>query len=304
MQKICQQLPEWLTQTSEWYTDEGIEKMIGLIGNTLPAIQFGVETALLDLRNGGKRIIFKNDFSAGKTGIPINGLIWMGKPEFMRQQIDEKLMQGYTCLKLKIGALDFDKECELLGYIRKQYPAEQITLRVDANGAFSTGDALEKLKILAQYDLHSIEQPIRQGQWSEMASLCRHTPLLIALDEELIGVIDKKQELLQTIHPQFIILKPSLLGGFHHSLEWIKLAEKMNIGWWITSALESNIGLNAISQFTASLNNPLPQGLGTGQLYSNNITSPLEISKGYLHYNLARSWSDILKMERSIKNYF
>lgn len=294
LQQICRTLPEWLEQTPEWHTGEGIRQIINRIGNSFPAIQFGVETALLDLHNGGKRIIFENNFSVGKNGILINGLIWMGKPEFMRRQIDEKLSQGYTCLKMKIGALDFEKECELLSYIRKQYPADQITLRVDANGAFAIEDAIGKLKTLSQYDLHSIEQPIRQGQPQILANLCKQTPLPIALDEELIGVMesDEKKELLQQIQPQFIILKPSLLGGFLHCREWIKLAEKVSIGWWITSALESNIGLNAIAQFTASLNNSLPQGLGTGQLYSNNIASPLEISNGYLHYNPEKIWRE------------
>lgn len=292
LQQVCKQIPEWLSQGLNGHTEESLKQLTELVGNEFPSIQFGVETAALDLLHGGKRIIFKNDFSSGKTGISINGLIWMGKPDFMRRQIDEKLAQGYTCLKMKIGAMDFDKECELLGYIRKKYPAEQITLRVDANGAFSAAEAQGKLKYLTQYELHSIEQPIRQGQWETMAALCRHTSVPVALDEELIGTMAyaEKNKLLYTIKPQYIILKPSLLGGFGHCREWIKIAENQGIGWWITSALESNVGLNAISQFTASFSSPLPQGLGTGQLYTNNITSPLEIKEGYLYYNPAEGW--------------
>ncbi|MDO1448690.1 o-succinylbenzoate synthase [Rhodocytophaga aerolata] len=263
-----------------------------LIGNQYPSIQFGIETALLDLLNGGNRIIYPSPFTDGKAGVPINGLIWMGAEDFMRHQIDLKLEQGYTCLKLKIGALDFAKECALLEYIRSRYSPEQVTLRVDANGAFSTEEALQKLDILSQFELHSIEQPIRQGQVKFMHRLCRQTPLPIALDEELIGVMTYKDKasLLDEITPQYIILKPSLLGGFQHSLEWIKLCEARQIGWWITSALESNIGLNAISQFTAVQQNTLPQGLGTGQLYTNNIDSPLEIASGKLYYTLDNRW--------------
>jgi o-succinylbenzoate synthase len=263
-----------------------------LIGNQYPSIQFGIETALHDLINGGSRIIYSSPFADGKEGIPINGLVWMGAEDFMRHQIDLKLEQGYTCLKLKIGALDFAKECTLLEYIRSRYSPEQITLRVDANGAFSTEEALQKLEILSQFELHSIEQPIRQGQVESMYTLCRQTPLPIALDEELIGVMAYKDKasLLDEIKPQYIILKPSLLGGFQHSLEWIKLCETRKIGWWITSALESNIGLNAISQFTAIHHNTLPQGLGTGQLYTNNINSPLEIASGKLYYTLNKKW--------------
>ncbi len=262
------------------------------IGNEFPAIQFGFETALADLRNGGKKLIFPGLFYEGKQEIEINGLIWMGKADFMQRQIEEKLSQGYRCLKMKIGAIDFPTECQLLASIRERFPASLITLRVDANGAFAPEEALTKLEKLALFDLHSIEQPIKAGQWSLMQQLCRETPLPIALDEELIGVSDwtQKRELLRAIRPQYIILKPTLLGGFAHTRKWIGLAEKMGIGWWITSALESNIGLNAISQFTASLHPPLPQGLGTGQLYHNNIDSPLEINNGFLRYNPEKKW--------------
>jgi o-succinylbenzoate synthase len=263
-----------------------------LVGNEFPSIQFAFESALLDYRNGGKRIIFDNDFAHGRKPIEINGLIWMGDEEWMRHQIDQKLQEGYRCLKMKIGAIDFEKEFALLSYIRKQYEPEQITLRVDANGAFSPDEAPEKLRRLTTLGLHSIEQPIRAGQVAQMARLCSQTPLPIALDEELIGVsaVDDKRNILESIRPQYIILKPTLLGGFAHCREWIALAVKMGIGWWMTSALESNVGLNAISQFTAEFDTQLPQGLGTGQLFTNNIESPLRISGGWLHYDLNRSW--------------
>ena len=197
---------------------------------------------------------------------------------------------------MKIGAIDFETELELLKYIRTHFSESDIELRVDANGAFHPSEALDKLGRLASYRIHSIEQPIRQGQWEEMAQLCQQTPLPIALDEELIGVVDvtKRAQLLQTIQPQYIILKPSLLGGYADSLEWIKLAEDTKADWWITSALESNIGLNAIAQFTATLNNNLPQGLGTGALYTNNLESPLEVSKGGLYYRQGVNWQENL----------
>ena len=257
-----------------------------LVGEAYPALLFGFETALLDLQNGGRRVIFPGPFPEGKTAIPINGLIWMGPAAGMRAQIEEKLAGGYTCLKMKIGAIDFAAECDLLVAVRDRFPPEQITLRVDANGAFSPAEAPAKLDALSRFGLHSIEQPIRAGQPAEMARLCRESPVPVALDEELIGVqryADKRQ-LLTRLRPPFIILKPTLLGGFAHCREWIELAEGLGIGWWMTSALESNVGLNAISQFTASFNPTLPQGLGTGQLYHNNIASPLRIDNGHLQY--------------------
>jgi o-succinylbenzoate synthase len=268
-------------------------KLYENISDQFPSILFGFEMALRDLQNGGSRIVYPGPFTENKFTIPINGLIWMGNEESMRGQIDTKLEQGYTCLKMKIGAIDFNKECALLEYIRKHYSQEQITLRVDANGAFKPEEALAKLHILSQYGLHSIEQPIKQGQPLLLQELCSQTPLPIALDEELIGVMDYRDKvaLLETIRPQYIIIKPSLIGGFRHSQEWIDICQQMQVGWWITSALESNIGLNAISQFTATLDNPLPQGLGTGQLYSNNIDSPLEIKNGNLFYNTSKGWN-------------
>ncbi len=247
-----------------------------------PSIKFGLETALLDLKHGGHGIIFDNDFASGKKSIPINGLIWMGEPAFMQEQIEEKLKQGFKTIKLKIGAIDFQAEIELLKSIRNRYSKEEITLRVDANGAFSPNEALEKLRQLSELDIHSIEQPIRQGQLLEMKLLCARTPLPIALDEELIGVNQTKVkiELLNTIRPQYIILKPSLHGGIEGTKEWISLAEERNIPWWITSALESNVGLNAICQLTAEYSNELPQGLGTGSLYVDNIPSNLQVQNG------------------------
>jgi L-alanine-DL-glutamate epimerase-like enolase superfamily enzyme len=220
-------------------------------------------------------------------------LVWMGDQQFMKSQIQEKLNSGFSCIKMKIGAIDFDAEVALLKSIRKEFSSNEIELRVDANGAFKPKNALEKLKILSELDLHSIEQPIRQGQLQDMALLCEKTPLPIALDEELIGVFStqEKQEVIKMVKPQFIILKPSLVGGFGGTTEWIDIAKKNNVNWWITSALESNIGLNAIAQFTHTLKNKLPQGLGTGGLFTNNFESPLEVKNGTLHYNNSNKWN-------------
>ncbi len=294
LQRVCAQINGGLGFSEVANRDESGNTISEQTGHAFPSMQFGFETAWLDLQNGGQRMLFDTPFSRGAAGMEINGLVWMGTETFMRQQIDAKLAAGFRCLKLKIGAIDFDRECALLHRIRQHYPPEQITLRVDANGAFAPEDALEKLKELSRYELHSIEQPIKAGQLEAMASLCAVTPLPISLDEELIGVMhnDGKRQLLEAIRPQFIILKPSLLGGFAHCREWIGLAENQHIGWWITSALESNIGLNAIAQFTATYRNPLPQGLGTGQLYHNNIASPLEIRGGFLHYDPAGEWQN------------
>ena len=261
----------------------------------LPSIRFAAETVCLDWLHGGKRLIFENDFAKSQQAISINGLIWMGSHEFMRTQIEKKIKGGFTCLKMKIGAIDFEQELSLLKAIRKRFSAKQITLRVDANGAFLPEEALDKLNALAVYDIHSIEQPIKKGQIEVVRQLCEKSPIPIALDEELIGIADKeaRKNLLKTIQPHFIILKPTLVGGIADSLEWIEIAEKQGIAWWFTSALESNIGLNAISQLTACFQNPLPQGLGTGQLYENNIDSPLEIKDGKIWYNSALSWASI-----------
>ncbi|MEQ6124809.1 o-succinylbenzoate synthase [Pseudotenacibaculum sp. MALMAid0570] len=258
-----------------------------------PSIQFGLEQAFLSLKSEDPFLLFPSNFTESKQAININGLIWMGDKDFMKSQIKEKITQGFQCIKMKIGAIDFKTELGLLKSIRDEFSISDIELRVDANGAFSPKEALEKLKKLSEYQLHSIEQPIKPKQLEEMAKLCEQTPLPIALDEELIGVFDvtKKKELLLTINPQYIILKPSLVGGFKGSKEWIDLADKNKIGWWITSALESNVGLNAIAQWTHTLDNNMPQGLGTGSLFTNNFESPLEVKSGYLQYNKTKNWN-------------
>jgi len=264
-----------------------------------PSIQFGLEQAFLSLKAENPFELFPSDFIKKETPIFINGLIWMGDETFMHEQIAQKLSEGFRCIKMKIGAIDFSNEIALLESIRKKYNKSQIELRVDANGAFAPEKALEKLGILAQYDLHSIEQPIRQGNLLKMSQLCQQSPLPIALDEELIGIFDvtKKEELLQTIRPQYIILKPSLIGGYRGSRQWIDLAEKLEIGWWVTSALESNIGLNAIAQWTYTLENKMPQGLGTGSLFTNNFDSPLTVQNGELSYKKTKNWKTNLIQE-------
>ena len=258
-----------------------------------PSIQFGVEMAFRSLNAETPFLLFPSEFTKGKAAIPINGLVWMGEEAFMKEQIIQKIEQGFNCIKLKIGALDFEKELNLLKFIRKEFSSDEMEIRVDANGAFAASEALEKLKRLSELELHSIEQPVRQGQPEIMARLCEETPLPIALDEELIGVTDvtKKRELLQMIKPQYAIFKPSLIGGFKGTGEWIKLVEESGSGWWITSALESNVGLNAIAQFTFTLQNKMPQGLGTGGLYTNNFEAPLEVEKGKLWYRPGKDWN-------------
>lgn len=259
----------------------------------LPALQFALETALLDLKNQGQQILFPSEFTEGLDSIKINGLIWMGDYDFMRSQIKEKLKQGFTCIKLKIGAINFDEELSIIKKIREEYNASEVEIRVDANGAFSLYDAFEKINRLNEFELHSIEQPIKQGKIAMMSELCLNSPLPIALDEELIGIsnLKEKQRLLEAIKPQYIILKPSLVGGLAKSKEWIDIANSLNIKWWITSALESNIGLSAIAQWTYTLNSSMPQGLGTGQLFTNNIESPLCIEKDRLWHKPSLNWN-------------
>jgi o-succinylbenzoate synthase len=251
-----------------------------------PSMLFGLETAILSMNHEQKSKdnsqLFDTPFSRGEVGIPINGLVWMGTFDEMSQRIEEKLEQGFRCVKLKIGAIDFDAEIALLKQIRQRFGSRDVELRVDANGAFPFDEALYKLELLSQYALHSIEQPIRAKQWANMAELCRESPLRIALDEELIGINDpdQKRQMLNIIKPAFIILKPSLHGGMMGCREWIDIAKDMGIGSWITSALESNIGLNAIAQFCSEVYGPdirMPQGLGTGQLFTDNIDMGLEI---------------------------
>ncbi len=257
-----------------------------------PSIQFGIEQAFMSLQSEDPFILFPSLFTQTQKAIPINGLVWMGTPSFMQEQIDEKIADGFTCIKLKIGAIDFEEELNLLRYIRAKYTPETIEIRVDANGGFDSINALGNIFKLSEFELHSIEQPVQKGQHDMMSYLCGKTPLPIALDEELIGVVlyDDKENLLQKIRPQYIILKPSLVGGFKGCEEWIELAEKYNIGWWITSALESNVGLNAIAQWTFTLENDRPQGLGTGSLYLNNFESPLVVKNGHLWYDVSRKW--------------
>ena len=250
-----------------------------------PSMLFGLETALLDVRcqmSEGRNLLFDTAFSRGEVGIPINGLVWMGNYDEMLQRLEQKLEQGFRCVKLKIGAIDFEQELELVRRIRQRFSFHEVELRLDANGAFPYEEALYKLELLSQYAVHSIEQPIRKGQWAYMAELCRETPLPIALDEELIGVNDRemKSHMLNVIKPAYIVLKPSLHGGMTGCREWIEAAKDHEVGSWITSALESNIGLNAIAQFCSAVYGDsitMPQGLGTGQLFTDNIPMPLEI---------------------------
>ena len=257
------------------------------------SILFGLETAMLHYRQRSWQL-WDTPFSRGETGITINGLIWMGDFREMMQQIEAKLEKGFGCIKLKIGAIDFEKELALLRFIRSHYSAREVELRVDANGAFAPEEALEKLHRLAELKIHSIEQPIRAGQWDEMSRLCGSSPLSIALDEELIGIhnFTEKRALLDAIRPQYIILKPSLHGGISGCNEWVALANELEIGWWVTSALESNIGLNSIAQWCATLDTPVPQGLGTGSLYYNNLPLPLEIRGDCLWFNPSGTFPD------------
>ena len=267
-----------------------------LVGPALPALRFALETAVLDLARGGRHQLYANAFSEGQAGIPINGLVWMGDAGFMREQIRQKLAAGYSCLKLKIGSLDFATELALLAEIRAEAGPDELTLRVDANGAFSPTEALGKLEQLARFDVHSIEQPIAVGQWLGLAELCRRSPIPVALDEELIGLTDPARQaaLLAAVQPPYLVLKPTLLGGHAATRHWISLAEKHNLGWWITSALESNVGLNAVAQLTGEYDVAgLAQGLGTGQLYHNNVAAPLHIAHGALHYALAGPWEQL-----------
>lgn len=260
-------------------------------GRKWPATRMAFETAFLDLYEGGRRIIFRNGFIQGGA-IPINGLVWMGDRDFMFRQIRDKINEGFSCIKMKIGAIDIEAELDLLRYVRNQFHSQDIQLRVDANGAFNPGNVMRILKRLEQLKIHSIEQPIKAGQWEAMHALCRRTPVPIGLDEELIGEYDRdgKIRLVKSIDPQYIILKPSLLGGFQATSEWIDIARSRGIGWWITSALESNIGLNAICQFTYDQDIHIEQGLGTGQLYTNNIECPLELYRNSIRYNNKKEW--------------
>lgn len=259
-----------------------------------PSIQFGIEMALRSLQSANSFDLFPSDFTRNIQSLPINGLVWMGEKSYMSTQIQAKIAQGFRCVKIKIGALDFEEELSLLSQIRKQYDANQIEIRVDANGAFSTTEALDKIKALAKLDIHSIEQPIAKGQIESLKILCVQSPIDIALDEELIGIFSEanKIQLLTQTMPQYIILKPSLIGGYRGTKQWIRHAKNLQIGWWITSALESNIGLNAIAQFVYTLQTEIPQGLGTGNLFWNNFESPLTVQSGRLQYaSTTKKWN-------------
>lgn len=257
-----------------------------------PSIMFGLEAALQDLLQGSKRVLFPSSFADGEAGIPINGLIWMGSADFVQKQIKEKLQQGFRCLKMKIGAASLDEELRLLKKIRAEFSPSELEIRLDANGAFQYPQALEVLKQFSVFNIHSVEQPIKAGRPNEMLDICLNSPIDIALDEELIGknTLAEKQEILSMLKPRYIILKPSLVGGFVAANEWIDVAQKLGIDWWITSALESNIGLNAISQWTYSLNVKVTQGLGTGGMYTNNIPSPLLVKNQQLYLDKSRRW--------------
>ncbi len=296
----CGLLPGLSADHREGY-EAKVHEVCGAIGNNSPlpdltewpSIRFGVEMALLDLKNPQAGVLMPSSFTNGEAGVEINGLVWMNIPAEMARQIDEKLAEGYTCIKLKIGAVNWHDELRLIDGIRKRFSPEQVTIRVDANGAFTPAEAPGKLKQLSQFNIHSIEQPISAGQWGHMAELSANSPVPVALDEELIGFFhpDECERLMEKIRPQYVVLKPSLVGGFAMSDVWINLAEKYGVGWWLTSALESNIGLSAIAQYCASKPINMPQGLGTGMLFYNNFDSPLKISNGRLFYRPEFPWS-------------
>ncbi len=258
----------------------------------VPSVRFAVEQCLRDLEAGGTKTLFPSDFTIGRQAIPINGLVWMGDKATMKQRIGQQIDGGYTTVKMKIGAIGIEDELELLRAVRGEFSANDLTLRVDANGAFSAQQAPVILKRLADLRVHSIEQPVAAGLYEVMADLCASTPIPIALDEDLIGLNahDAKVDLLENVKPQYIVIKPSLVGGWAATQEWIDLARARNIGWWITSALESSIGLNAIAQYTATLNVTMAQGLGTGKVYANNIPSPLLAERGLLRYRPEEAW--------------
>lgn len=260
---------------------------IGTDLTMFPSLQSGLEQAIIDFAGGGRHVYFDTPFVKGEHPININGLIWMGDFDTMVQRVEDKINAGFKCIKLKIGAIDWQQELSIIKSIRQRFPASALEIRVDANGAFNMDNVLPKLKVLADLGVHSIEQPIMAGTPELMQFLCKVSPLPIALDEELIGkfTFEEKRNTIDTIRPQYIILKPSLVGGFSGATEWISLAKERGIGWWITSALESNIGLNALAQWTASLDTKMPQGLGTGQLFTNNFPSPLYIENDFLKYN-------------------
>ena len=255
-----------------------------------PSIQFGLEQLTLGyLSNTSPFHLFDSPFSRGESSISINGLIWMGDINFMKAQIEPLLEKGFKCLKMKIGAINFDEEFRILKSIRDRFTTQELTLRVDANGAFDANSVLSVLDKLAVLGVHSIEQPIKAGQWQEMARVVEESPIPIALDEELIGLktLESRTNCIHTIQPDYLIFKPALIGGYGA----IEQYRGIHNEFWITSALESNIGLNAIAQYTATLNPTLEQGLGTGSLYTNNFDSPLLVTNGALSYQNELPWN-------------
>jgi o-succinylbenzoate synthase len=277
------QLIERINQ-GDYLTDEGLSDW--------PSLNFAVETAWKDLRANGSKILYSSGFTDGKDSLRINGLIWMDSKEEMIRQIRQKLNDGFTCLKLKIGALDLNEEMEVLRFIRDYCTPEELEIRLDANGAFKPKEALEVIKLLSAFEVHSIEQPISPGKPDEMARLCESSPVPIALDEELIGMnsMSSRRKLLETVKPRYLVLKPGLLGGVAACRDWISLANEKGTGWWITSSLETNIGLNAIAQWTYTLQNPIYHGLSTGSLFTNNIRSQLYLHGERLYYDPERKW--------------
>lgn len=277
LRRACQAFNRYEIEAFSWNIDLILNQ---LVESRFPAVRFGLETALLDFVHGGRRLLFDNEVSRGERPLTTNGLVWMNTRGHMQAQLDEKLAAGFRTIKLKVGALDFQDELDCLAHVRERFSVAEVGIRLDANGAWTPDEATEKLAQLAAFGVHSVEQPIRPGQPEALARLCASSPIPVALDEELIGVYDyvQKLRLLKSIRPAFIVLKPTLLGGFAHCREWIELAHRMGAGWWLTSALESNVALNAIAQFAGEFQNPLPQGLGTGGLYHNNVISPLELT--------------------------
>ncbi len=261
----------------------------------LPSVAFGLETAVRDLQTGGRQRLFDTAFSRGEAALPTHGLIWIGDAQNVVEQVELKAAQGCRVIKMKVGALPFEEERALLRSIRQRYSPREIELRLDANGAFAPAEALERLKRLSEFDVAFLEQPIAAGQWQAMAGLCVHSPIPLALDEELIGIAgtEARRQLMDTVRPQHLILKPSLLGGLAGCEAWIDEAERLDSQWWINSLLESNVGLNAICQWTSARQvekDDRVHGLGTGQLYANNIPSPLRLDACGLRVDPAGTW--------------
>ena len=286
----CDDVPDYEARLAEVCREIAAVKTCQLAD--YPSIRFGVETALSDLANGGVCMPFPSAWTDGREKIPINGLVWMGTAEEMSRRVDDKIAAGFRCIKLKIGGVRFEDELAIIRRIRSEHPSAELEIRLDANGAFTPANALERLQALGQFSIHSLEQPIKAGQWEAMADICRKSPIPIALDEELIGLNnqDLRREMIHTVRPQYIILKPALIGGLQAAQEWIDLADEYNAGWWTTSALESNVGLNAIAQWVASRGFDMPQGLGTGALYVNNILSPVRQIGDGLIYDPDGNW--------------